>query len=186
MQPLSVSTPEISEAPRWYVLRDLKRANAREHAYQLFLEQQMEVFTPMKWQLRTVKGKRIRQEVPYMPDLLFVHATRQHIDPIVQSQPTIQYRWLRNKFREPMTVPDADMNRFIQAIRATQSPKYFLPEEITSSMLGRPIRIIGGSLDGYEGTLLTVRGSKVKRLLVELPGLLTVGVEVDPDYIQFI
>ena len=186
MQHLSVSTPEISEAPRWYVLRDLKRANAREHAYQLFLEQQMEVFTPMKWQLRTVKGKHIRQEVPYMPDLLFVYATREQIDPLVERHSTLQYRWLRNKFREPMTVPDADMNRFIQAIRATQSPKYFLPEEITSSMLGRPIRMIGGSLDGYEGTLLTIRGSKVKRLLVELPGLLTVGVEVDPDYIQFV
>ena len=186
MQPLSVSTPEVSEAPRWYVLRDLKRANAREHAYQLFLELQMEVFTPMKWQLRTVKGKHIRQEVPYMPDLLFVHATRQQIDPLVERHSTIQYRWLRNKFREPMTVPDAEMNRFIQAVRATESPKYFMPEEITSSMLGRPIRMIGGSLDGYEGTLLTVRGSKVKRLLVELPGLLTVGVEVDSDYIQFI
>ena len=186
MQPSSVLTPEVSEAPRWYVMRDLKRANAREHAYQLFQEHQMEVFTPMKWQLATVKGKRIRKEVPYMPDLLFVHATRQHIDPIVQNQPTIQYRWLRNKFREPMTVPEADMNRFIQAVRSAESPRYFLPEEITSSMLGHPIRMIGGPLNGYEGTLLTVRDSKVKRLLVELPGLLTVGVEVDPDYIQFI
>ena len=186
MQPSSVSSPEVSEVPRWYVMRDLKRANAREHAYQLFQEHQMEVFTPMKWQLSTVKGKQVRKEVPYMADLLFVHDTRQHIDSIVESHPTIQYRWLRNKFREPMTVPDAEMNRFIQAVRSTESPRYFMPEEITSSMLGRPIRIIGGSLDGYEGTLLTVRGSKVKRLLVELPGLLTVGVEVDPDYIQFV
>ena len=186
MQPSTLSSTDVPETPRWYVMRDLKRANAREHAYQLFQEHQMEVFTPMKWQLATVKGKRIRKEVPYMPDLLFVHATRQHIDPIVESQPTIQYRWLRNKFREPMTVPEADMNRFIQAVRSVESPQYFLPEEITSSMLGRPIRIIGGSLDGYEGTLLTVRGSKVKRLLVELPGLLAVGVEVDPDYIQFV
>ena len=85
-----------------------------------------------------------------------------------------------------MTVSEAEMNRFIQAVRSTESPRYFMPEEITPSMLGRPIRMIGGSLDGYEGTLLTVRGSKVKRLLVELPGLLTVGVEVDPDYIQFV
>ena len=186
MQPSSVLSPDVSEAPRWYVMRDLKRANAREHAYQLFQERQIEVFTPMKWQLSTVKGKQVRKEVPYMTDLLFVHDTRQHIDPIVESHPTIQYRWLRNKFREPMTVSEAEMNRFIQAVRSTESPRYFMPEEITPSMLGRPIRMIGGSLDGYEGTLLTVRGSKVKRLLVELPGLLTVGVEVDPDYIQFI
>jgi hypothetical protein len=53
-------------------------------------------------------------------------------------------------------------------------------------MYNRPIRIVGGLLDGYEGTLLTTRGSKVKRLLVEIPHLLAVGVEVDPDYIQLI
>ena len=53
-------------------------------------------------------------------------------------------------------------------------------------MLNRKIRIVGGPLDGYEGTLQTVRGSKVKRLLVELPGLLSVAVEVEPEYIQLV
>ena len=53
-------------------------------------------------------------------------------------------------------------------------------------MLNRPIRIVGGPLDGYEGTLITTRGSKVKRLLVEIPQLLSVGVEVNPEYIQFV
>ena len=59
-------------------------------------------------------------------------------------------------------------------------------EEITPEMLNRPIRIVGGPLDGYEGTLITTRGSKVKRLLVEIPQLLSVGVEVNPEYIQFV
>ena len=53
-------------------------------------------------------------------------------------------------------------------------------------MYGRRIRIVGGNLDGYEGCLLTMRGSKVNRLLIELKGLLAVGVEVIPEYIQFI
>jgi hypothetical protein len=171
---------------QWFVLRDLKRANAKRLAYQVFLENDIEVFTPKKWKLSVVKGKKVRREVPCIPDLLFVHDSRERIDPIVDVVSTIQYRWLRNKFREPMTVSDAEMTRFIQAVRSTESPRYFLPEEITPSMLGRAIRMVGGTLDGYEGTLLTTRGSRVKRLLVELPGLLTVGVEVNPDYIQFI
>ena len=53
-------------------------------------------------------------------------------------------------------------------------------------MYNKKIRIIGGKLDGYEGMLLTVRGSKTKRLLVELPGMLAVGVEVSPEYIKLI
>ena len=48
------------------------------------------------------------------------------------------------------------------------------------------IRIIGGPFEGYEGRLLTTRGSKVKRLLVELPNFFSVGVEVNPDLIEII
>ena len=81
---------------------------------------------------------------------------------------------------------DTDMERFIRAVDATESPRYYLPEEITPTMYGRKIRIEGGPLSGYEGRLLTTRGSKVKRLLVELEGFLAVGVEVDPEYIQLI
>jgi len=170
----------------WFVLRDLKRANAKQRAYQLFEEKNIEMFTPMKWRLDTIRGKRVRKEVPCIPDLLFVRDTRERLDPIIEENLTVQYRWVRNKWREPMVVSDAEMERFIRAVSTSATPKYYLPEEITPEMLNRPIRIVGGPLDGYEGTLITTRGSKVKRLLVELPGLLSVAVEVNPDYIQMI
>ena len=170
----------------WFVLRDLKRANAKCRAYQLFEEKNIEMFTPMKWRLSTVKGKQVRKEVPCISDLLFVHDTREKLDPIIEENLTVQYRWVRHKYREPMVVSDADMERFIHAVSTSASPKYYLPEEITPEMLNRPIRIVGGPLDGYEGTLVTTRGSKVKRLMVALPSLLSVAVEVNPEYIQFI
>lgn len=53
-------------------------------------------------------------------------------------------------------------------------------------MYGRAIHIVGGPLNDYEGKLLTVRGSKVKRLFVELPGFFSVGVKVEPEYIQLL
>ncbi len=155
-------------------------------AYKLLDGKKMEVFVPMKWHLVTRKGMRIREEVPFIQDLLFVHETRKNLDAVVKKTPTLQFRWLRNTWREPMVVVDADMERFIRAVDATESPRYYLPEEITPTMYGRKIRIEGGPLSGYEGRLLTTRGSKVKRLLVELEGFLAVGVEVDPEYIQLI
>ena len=119
-------------------------------------------------------------------DLLFVYASRLHLDPIVEKIPTLQYRWLRNTFRKPMTVPDLEMEKFIFAVSSSKSPQYYLPEEISDTMYGRMIRIIGGPFEGYEGRLLTTRGSKVKRLLVELPNFFSVGVEVNPDLIEII
>ena len=174
------------KTPQWFVMRDLKRANAKRLAYQVFEERNIEVFTPKRWKLSVEKGKKVRREVPCITDLLFVHDIRENIDPIVEDFATIQYRWLRGHYQEPMTVSDAEMARFIHAVNVSESPRYYLPEEITPEMLNRKIRIVGGPLNGYEGILQTVRGSKVKRLLVELPGLLTVGVEVEPEYIQLI
>lgn len=168
------------------MLRDLKRANAKQPAYKLFKEKKMEFFTPMKSKLCIVKGKRIRKEVPYIPDLLFVHDSHENLDPIIEKNPTVQYRWVRNKYRVPMVVTDDEMERFIRAVSESVAPRYYLPEEITPAMLKRKIRIVGGSLDGYEGTLLTIRGTQVKRLLIELPNLLSVGVEVDPEFIQLV
>lgn len=177
---------EEDDKARWFVMRDLKRANARRPAYKLLEENKIEVFVPMKWRLVTRQGKKVREEAPFMPDLLFAHDTRGNIDPVVDRTPTLQYRWLRNTWREPMTVPDTDMDRFIHAVSVSESPMYYLPEEITPEMYRRRIRIVGGQLDGYEGRLLTTRGTRVRRLLVELKGLLAVGVEVSPEYIQFV
>lgn len=123
---------------RWYVMRDLKRANAKEPAYKLLEGMKMEVFVPMKWRLVTHGGVRIREEVPFMPDLLFVHERRITLDPIVEKIRTLQYRWLRRTWREPMTVADGDMERFIHAVNAAENPKYYQPDELTPDMYGPP------------------------------------------------
>lgn len=174
------------EAKQWFVMRDLKRANAKHPAYEMLRSFKFEVFTPMKWHIVTRKGERVREEMPAIPDLLFVHSSRLALDPLVGKTATLQYRFLRNTWRDPMTVRDADMKRFIHAVNSSESVKYYMPGELTSEMYNKKIRIIGGKLNGYEGNLLTVRGSKTKRLLVELPGLLAAGVEVSPEYIIFI
>lgn len=177
---------ENTEKHQWYVMRDLKRRNAKEPAYKQLQELGVEVFIPMKWQIVIRKGEKIREEIPVIQDLLFVHDSRQHLDPIVESTKTLQYRWLRNTFRKPMTVSDSEMEKFIFAVNQSESPKFYLPEEITPQMYGRRIKIIGGFFNGYEGYLITTRGSKVKRLLIELKGCLAVGVEISSDYIQII
>ena len=170
----------------WFVLRDLTRPNAKRPAYRLLEERGIEVFTPMRWQLVERKGKRIREEVPLLHDLLFAHTPHACMDPIVEEISTLQYRYLRGGYRKPMTVGHVEMNRFIRAVHSDDSPRYFLVEELTPAMYGRMIRIEGGPLDGYEGRLLSIRGSRVKRLIVEIPGLLVAAVEVDPEYIRLL
>ncbi len=71
------------EAVCWFVMRDLKRANAKEPAYKLLEGKNMEVFVPKVWKLLTRNGKRVREEVPFIRDLLFERDNRANLDPIV-------------------------------------------------------------------------------------------------------
>ena len=174
------------ETPQWFVMRDLKRANAKLPAYKQLAEAHIEVFTPMRWRIATRRGAQIREEKPFVRDLLFAHATRSILDPIVERTPTLQYRYVRGAYCQPMVVKDKDMQRFIGAVEASDTPRFYLPGELSAAQCGQMIRIIGGPLNGYEGRLLSIRGSKTKRLLIELPGILSVGVEVEPEYIQLI
>jgi hypothetical protein len=179
-------TQLTTDERQWFVMRDLKRRNAKQPAYLMFKDKGIEFFTPMVHKLLTIHGKREDREVPFMQDLLFVKETKEKLDIIVEAIPTLQYRYKLGVQHTPIVVRNTDMERFIKAVEATENPKYYRPEEITPDMLNRKIRIIGGQLDGYIGTLVTTRGSKTKRLLVELPMLLAAAVEVNTEYIQLI
>ncbi len=179
--------PATDTTKRWYVLRDLKRANALRPAHKSLAEEHIEVFTPMHWCLKEKNGKRRRELQPVIRDLLFACAGRDELDPIIEKTPTLQYRFCKGAgYREPMYVGSDDMRRFMQAVASTDNPKYYLPGELTPASYGHTVRIIGGPLDGCEGKLLRVRGSRVKRLLIEMPDFFTIGVEVAPEFVQVI
>ena len=180
--------PETTDEPKiWFVMRDLKRSNAHLPAYKLLESLGVTCYTPMHWVLVTRGSQKKREYRPFIPDLLFVYETRKNLDAIVSKTPTLQYRFVKGgAYREAMVVPEAEMNRFMHAVGSVGNPRYYLPSEITSDMCRRRIRIVGGNLDGYEGKLLSVRGSRVKRFLVRLSTYLVAAVEVEPEYIQLL
>ncbi len=182
-----VTDPAAAPKKSWFVMRDLKRANAKMPAYKLLMEKNIEVFTPMHTVLKVVKGRQQKVQEPFVRDLLFVHDTRDTVDPIVDVTPTLQYRYERGKgYKVPMVVRDVEMNRFILAVTASKSTKYYTPGELSPKMIGRNVRITGGPLEGYAGKLLKISGSRTKRLLVQLEGILSAGVEVDAQYIELL
>ena len=107
-----------SDRLQWFVMRDLKRRNAKLPAYKLLDGMVKKVFTPMVWMLVTRHGKRVKEQVPFIQDLLFVYDTRQAVDPIVEKYDTVQYRYVRGGYKIPMTVREADMQRFIDAVNS--------------------------------------------------------------------
>ena len=176
-----------SSEKQWFVMRDLKRRNANSLAVHELAEAGIEVFTPMTQMVMTIGGRRQRRDVPVIQDLLFVHETKAVLDPYVEMSATLQYRYLLGKsINEPMTVREEEMNRFIFAVNRSESTLYYKPGELTREMHGKRVRIVGGILDSFEGCLLSVKGMRKRRLLIELPTLITAAVEVQPEFIQLV
>ena len=168
-------------------MRDLKRRNANTLAIHDLAKAGLEVFTPMTQMVMKIGGRLQRRDVPVIQDLLFVREAKDKLDPIVELLPTLQYRYQRGKTKDdPATVRDEEMERFIYAVRNTDTPIYYKPGELTEAMYGKAVHILGGVLNGYQGRLLSVRGMRKRRLIVELPGLMSAAVEVEPDFISFV
>lgn len=185
-RPMSLEEHKEAVTKRWFVMRDLKRSNAKNPAYLMLRDKVETVFTPMTKHFVTRKGRKQVVEVPYMRDLVFVHDSPSVIDPIVAATPTLQYRFVRGgRSNEPMVVPDDEMERFMALVSSQSLFQYYTLDEVSAAMCGRDIIIVGGKLDGFRGKLLTVKGSKRKQLVVALRGLLAVGVVVEPEFIRF-
>ena len=176
---------------RWYVLRDLARPNAKQPAYkqlQAMPEMANSVFIPMIQRVFSEFGKPVVRVVPYMPDLIFVHKSKQELDPIVSKIALLQYRYVRGgKQFEAMSVRDAEFRKFKKAVEQTDKVEYYSYDEVSPQLYGKQIRIIGGPLNGFEGRLMSKRGSKFKRLLIDLRECnLSAAIQVEAEYIQLI
>ena len=176
---------------RWYVLRDLARPNAKNPAYkqlQEMPEMKDSLFIPLKQRVFMEFGKRVVRLVPYMTDLIFVHKSREDLDPIISKIPLLQYRYVRGgKQYEAMSVRHEDFEIFRSAVERTDNVEYFSYEEVSPQLYGKRVRIIGGRLDGFEGRLMSKRGSKHKRLLIDLQECnLSAAIQVETEFIQLV
>ncbi len=177
----------VEDDAKWYVMRDLKRANAKLPAYLQLKDAGFEVYTPTTWELTVRNGKHTKIERPIIRDLLFVHSTHGRLNPIVEQTPTLQFRYKKGgAYKEPIIVRNLDMHIFMTAAGMCAEPQYFFPDQITPEMTGRRIRIIDGPLIGYEGHLQKIRGTKTKHVLVRLADIIAVSVTVDTAQIALL
>lgn len=166
---------------RWFALRDLTRTHSKNPGYKILPEKGIEVFTPMSWKIVIKNGKRKRIETPVLMDLLFAHSSRAQLDEIIENIPTIQYRYARGAYCQPIIISDVEMEQFIRATTGATNPTFYSPEEVSKLSIGSLVHINGGPLDGVEGKIIKVRGAKKKRILVSIPEFISAVVEIEPE-----
>src|SRR5574344_892390 len=122
-----------------------------------------------KQRIFTESGKHVVRFIPYMPDLVFVHKSKEELDPIVRKMELLQYRYVRGgKQFEALSVRAKDFNKFKEAVEQTDNVEYYSYDEVSPRIYGKQIRIVGGRLNGFEGRRMGKKGSKFKRRVVDL------------------
>ena len=144
----------------------------------------MGCFIPMQYHFRLKRGRRVRELVPAVRNLLFVHALPSELKRMKLELPYLQYI-TDTRSHEKIIIPDVQMQRFI-AVAGTYDDQllYFQPGELNLAK-GTRVRITGGEFAGYEGTFLKVKGARDRRVVIAVEGVIAVALAViHPDLIE--
>lgn len=189
-QPISTNSGSHSnvsdqEHAIWFAMSAPYR---RELKAKSFLESLgIECFIPMRYKaVKKRNGTMSRELLPAIHNLIFVHTFRHTAQQIKQDLPYLQ--WLTRHIdgrNIPITVSDMEMEQFISVTRNYNEHLIYLrPEELDLNK-GTPVRILGGPFDGVEGTFMKVKGSRRKRVVVMIKGIVGVAMaEVTPDLLE--
>lgn len=171
-----------SESVLWYAMRATYRREL--DAMHRLKEAGMGCFIPMQYHFRLKRGRRVRELVPAVRNLLFVHALPSELKRMKLELPYLQYI-TDTRSHEKIIIPDVQMQRFI-AVAGTYDDQllYFQPGELNLAK-GTRVRITGGEFAGYEGTFLKVKGARDRRVVIAVEGIIAVALAViHPDLIE--
>lgn len=174
---------------RWYVMRTVA-SNVHKSIRTRLEEEGIRYFQPAHWIVREKDGKKYRLLVPIVSNIFFVHDVASRIEPLTQDGSRFQFYYNRcsGKQSDRLVVPDKQMEDFIRVYESTaEAPHIFSPddEQFRQQLVkGGRVRIIGGPLDGVEGTFVRLSGFRSRRIVVVLEGLMGISAEVEPDLVE--
>lgn len=183
---MPLDSGHTNDAVKWFAMSAPFR---KELAAKSQLDRRsIENFVPMHYTVRTRGGRKRRECVPAIHNLIFVRSTKADIQTAKQEIGFIQYLTRRENGRNvPIVVPDEQMQQFI-AVSGTLDEKlvYLRPDEINLSC-GTSVRILGGPFDGVEGIFVKVQGHRSRRVVVLVEGIAAVATaEIEPDLIEIL
>lgn len=166
----------------WYAMRATYRRSSA--ARELLDKEKIRSFIPMRYELRLVKGRKIRELVPVIHNLIFVYATSSQIQSVKAKAEYLQYI-VNTRSGEKIIVPEEQMRRFI-AVTGTYNEQllWFEAGEVNLTK-GTKVRVTGGEFEGQEGVLVKVKGARDRRVVVAIQGVIAVAMAtVHPSLIE--
>lgn len=156
----------------WFAMRVTYN---REFKAKEFLDKVgLENYLPVRETIRIKSSRKVKERVPVIRGLIFVHGLQSDIQEVKAKIPYLQY--IVDRTGNKIIVPDRQMNLFISVTSSCDDKLlYFTGDELNLSK-GQRVRIIGGEFEGYEGVFLKVRGSSRRCFVVAIEGVVAVAL----------
>jgi len=160
---------------RWYVFR--VSYGREDKASDFLVEDGTYTYIAKKMVEKYVGGRRKRYLQTLIPNLLFAYTTEEKAEEYVRNTPAISYMsYYYNHFEQddnqknpPLTIPDEEMTRFIQATCNMNKHLLFVQPSQCHFKGGELVRVIDGSFAGVEGRVARVAGQQ--RVVISLSGI---------------
>ena len=167
----------------WYPLR---ATYARELKVKEYLDKEkIESFIPMHYEEKLQGETKVKQLVPVIHNLLFVHANKKQIDKLKVDSPVSELiRYMMNPAtRLPIIIPEKQMQDFIAVAGTTEEQVLYLSSAELSMKKGDRVRVIGGIWEGVEGKFVRIK--RGLRVVVEIDGIMAVATaSLHPSMVQ--
>lgn len=141
-------------------------------------------FIPMKWEEKSVRGRKVRRYTPVAGNLIFVYGRQSVIQNVKSRAEYLQYM-TDSRSREKITVPEEQMQQFIAAVGSYNEQFIFLKASDIDLTKGEKVRITGGEFEGRTGTFMKVKGAREKRVVVAISGVMAVAyAAIHPSLVE--
>lgn len=172
------------EKVSWFAMRVTYR---RELKVKEVLDSEgIENYVPVHQTIRLRRSRRVKETVPVVRGIVFVHATLSEIQRVKTPLPYFQYMTNR-RTGEKIIVPDDQMRLFIAVTSmGNENLLYFGGDELNLAK-GTRVRVTGGDFEGYEGIFLKVKGARDRRVVISIEGVIAVALAtISPEFIEVI
>lgn len=167
------------ESPyQWFAMRATYK---REFTAQEYLQGKgIEVFVPLKKEIKVIRGIKRKVTVPAINSLIFVKAQKEVLQQAKMGVEYLQYITRKAEGRNvPIVVPERQMEQFIQIAQDDTIDKtFFSPDEVNLAV-GTKVRVHGGAFDGMKGTLVKIKGKRKKQFFIDIEGLVAVNTVIE-------
>lgn len=165
----------------WYALR--ATYGREEKAYNYIKSKGIKVFYPTINKVRIINGKPKKIEQSRMPNIFFAYAPENVIKSFVYDNVNLPYlrfyyRYSHFKNKEPMIVPDYQIESFRKICEIESNDIIITPDIIEKFKQGEMVRVIEGKFKGVIGVVSRYSGQQRVGIVIE--GLLSAATAYIP------